>query len=122
MRYLDFWDYITFGVLIVLGASGIVFMIFIAGLPGRIAIARKHPDAEAVNLMGWAGILTVVVWLQAFMWAFKPTNVIDVRRTPTEEKKAIAEEIATLTDKAPDRPSHEHRPPDPEKATGGSAT
>jgi hypothetical protein len=24
-------------------------------LPGRIAIARNHPEADAVNLMGWVG-------------------------------------------------------------------
>ena len=37
--------------------SGVVAVVWLAGLPGRIAIARKHPDAEAVKLMGWAGLL-----------------------------------------------------------------
>ena len=49
---LDFWDYATFAALFVLVLSGGVFIVWIAGLPGRIAIARKHPDAEAVKLMG----------------------------------------------------------------------
>jgi hypothetical protein len=73
--------------------------IWIAGLPGRIAIARKHPDAEAVKLMGWAGLLpTVLPWIQAFIWAFKPTDIVDIRRFPGEEARAIDEDIARLTD------------------------
>src|SRR6266436_2058248 len=95
---LDFWDYITFATLIVLGAAFLVALVFILGLPGRIAIARKHPDAEAVNIMGWAGFLAVVPWMQAFIWAFKPTNVVDIRRYPKAEDAAIDEEIAKLQD------------------------
>jgi hypothetical protein len=67
-------------------------------LPGRIAIARKHPEAEAVKLMGWAGFLVVVPWIQAFIWAFKPTDVIDVRRFPKEVAEKTEEEIKRLTE------------------------
>jgi hypothetical protein len=59
LAYLDFWDYVTFATLFILGAAGVISAIFVLGLPGRIAIARKQPEAEAVNLMGWAGFLTV---------------------------------------------------------------
>jgi len=96
---LDFWDYITFATLIVLGAAFLVALVFILGLPGRIAIARKHPDAEAVNIMGWVGFLAVVPWIQAFIWAFKPTNIVDIRRYPKAEDAAIDEEIAKLQDR-----------------------
>jgi hypothetical protein len=68
----------------------------VAGLPGKIAISRNHPDAEAVKMMGWAGLLAVVPWIQAFIWAFKPTDIIDIRRFPAEEREAIAREIARL--------------------------
>lgn len=97
---LTLWDYITFAVLIVLALAFIVAFVFILGLPGRIAIARKHPDADAVNIMGWAGFLAVVPWMQAFLWAFKPTTIIDIRRYPEAEAAAIAEEIAKLKDKS----------------------
>jgi hypothetical protein len=93
---LDFWDYITFAALMILGAAFIIALVFILGLPGRIAIARKHPDAEAVNIMGWAGFLAIVPWMQAFIWAFKPTNIVDIRRYPKAEDAAIDEEIARL--------------------------
>jgi hypothetical protein len=98
---LDFWDYITFAVLFFLGLSFLAILVFILGLPGRIAIARKHPDAEAVNIMGFAGFLAVVPWVQAFIWAFKPTTIIDIRRYPKAEEKATEENIARLTGKAP---------------------
>jgi hypothetical protein len=29
--------------------------VFVLGLPGRIAVARTNPDAEAINIMGWGG-------------------------------------------------------------------
>jgi hypothetical protein len=93
---LDFWDYVTFAVLIVLGVAFVIAFVFILGLPGRIAIARKHPDAEAINVMGFAGFLAVVPWIQAFMWAFKPTTVVDIRRYPKAEDAAIDEKIAEL--------------------------
>jgi hypothetical protein len=34
----------------------------------------------AINTMGWLGFLAVVPWMQAFMWAFKPTDVVDIRK------------------------------------------
>ena len=94
---LDFWDYATFATFGLAGVAVILTYIWIAGLPGRIAIARKHPDAEAVRLMGWAGLLpTVLPWIQAFIWAFKPTDIVDIRRFPKEEARAVDEDIARL--------------------------
>ena|SRR5271165_1895849 len=93
---LGFWDYATFIVLAILGIACLIAIVFILGLPGRIAIARKHPDAEAVNIMGWVGFLAIVPWIQAFIWAFKPTQIIDIRRYPTAEAEAIDEAIAKL--------------------------
>ena len=60
---LDFWDYATFGVLFLLVLAGLISVVWLAGLPGRIAIARKHPDAEAVKMMGYAGFLAAVPWI-----------------------------------------------------------
>jgi hypothetical protein len=73
-----------------------ILLFWLAGLPGRIAIARKHPEAEAVKIMGWSGFLVVVPWIQAFIWAFKPTDIIDIRRFPKEEAEKTEEEITRL--------------------------
>ena len=74
---LDFWDYATVATFAMTGVAGVMIVLFIAGLPGRIAIARKHPDAAAVQIMGYAGFVPLVPWIQAFIWAFKPTNIVD---------------------------------------------
>ena len=93
---LDMWDYLTFLTLMAVGVIGMIVVMWIAGLPGRIAIERKHPDAEAVKIMGYAGFLPIVPWIQAFIWAFKPTDKVDIRRFPAEEARANEIEIARL--------------------------
>ena len=98
---IDFWDYATFLSLFFLTVVGLGFIVFMLGLPGRIAIARNHPEAEAVYLMGWVGFLAVVPWIQALAWAFKPTVVIDVRYMPTERRTETEATIAKLTGKSP---------------------
>jgi hypothetical protein len=118
---LDFWDFATFAVLFVCAAAALVTVVWLMGLPGRIAIARKHPDAEAVKLMGYAGFLPLVPWIQAYIWAFKPTDIVDIRRFPGAEAKGIDEEIARLTGKpapAEPKPSGAAKPGvDPTKPT-----
>jgi hypothetical protein len=89
---IGMWDYLTFLSFAVIGIGGVAFFVLLMGLPGRIAHARKHPEAEAVNLMGWVGFLAVVPWIQALIWSIKPTNVIDIRRGPREEQEAIEED------------------------------
>jgi hypothetical protein len=98
---LDIWDYLTFLVLAVAVMGGLVFLVWMAGLPGQIAIARKHPDAEAVKLLGYCGFLPVVPWIQAFVWAFKPADTVDIRRFPRAEARAIDEEMARLKGEQP---------------------
>jgi len=93
---ITIWDYLTFLTGLAAAIAGIMILLWIAGLPGQIAIARKHPEAEAVKIMGYAGFLAVVPWIQAFIWAFKPTNVVDIRRFPAEEARATEEDIARL--------------------------
>jgi hypothetical protein len=98
---LNFWDYLTFAVIFILVVAFLVVAVLVLGLPGRIAITRRHPDADAVNLMGWLGFLAVVPWIQAFIWAFKPTTVIDIRYFPKEEQQDVDQMLAKLTGKLP---------------------
>jgi hypothetical protein len=113
--HVGFWDYATFIVLAILVAAGLAVAVFVLGLPGRIAIARNHPEADAVYLMGWMGFLAVVPWIQALGWAFKPTTVIDVRYLPKETQHDTEAMIAKLTGK----PSAELAPPG---TTAGKST
>src|SRR5215470_20074845 len=98
---VGFWDYATFASLFVIVAAGLAAAVFILGLPGRIAIARKHPEADAVNLMGWVGFVAIVPWIQALIWAFKPTDVVDLRYLPKDVQRETDAMIARLTGKAP---------------------
>ncbi len=91
-----FWDLITLACLLVSVLGFLVFLVWLLGLPGRIAIARNHPDAEAVYTMGWVGFLAIVPWIQALIWAFKPTDKIDIRRLPDEERTAEREDLRHL--------------------------
>ncbi len=118
LSMLDKWDYLTFVSFFILGAGAVGFVVFLLGLPGRIAYARKHPDADAINIMGWVGFLAVVPWMQAFLWAFKPTDVVDIRRFPKEEHQAIEEEMRKHSGKTtPDQPQYPK--PSPPTATIG---
>lgn len=98
---IGFWDYITFAGLVVIAFVVVLLMILILGLPGKIAVARKHPEADAVKLMGWVGFLAIVPWIQALIWAFKPTDVVEIRRFPREEQIVTEQEIARLSGKDP---------------------
>jgi hypothetical protein len=96
---LDAWDFATFGALAIIGAGFIVLLYLVLGLPGRIAIARNHPEAEAVNMMGWLGFLGGVSWMYAFIWSLKPSYVVDIRDLPQRRRHETEEEIARLTGK-----------------------
>lgn len=106
-----FWDFVALGCGMICVFGGLAALSWLLGLPGRIAVARNHPEAEAVYAMGWTGFLAVVPWIQAFTWAFKPTEVIDIRRFPDEEREAIKEDLARLKKYAYGKESE----PDPEQ-------
>lgn len=115
---LDIWDYLAFLVIILAIGAGLAVAVFILGLPGRIAIARKHPDADAINVMGWLGFMAVVPWMQAFMWAFKPTDVVDIRYFPKQEQQYTDEMLAQMKGKTAIEKKPEAEEPRSEAAKG----
>jgi hypothetical protein len=90
-------------------------ILWILGLPGKIAIQRHHPHAETVKLMGWAGALPLFPWIHAFIWAFHDSITIDVRRMPEEERAFVEAEIARLREE-------EGMPPEKVTVTRGSVS
>jgi hypothetical protein len=64
-------------------------MLLILGLPGRIAKKRGHAHADAVELMGWLGILGGVSWISALIWSVHDSVTVDIRRTPEGEREHI---------------------------------
>jgi hypothetical protein len=116
---LDVYDYLTFLVLIVAIVAFFSIFVFIGGLPGKIAMKRRHPHAESVKIMGWAGFLAVVPWIHSFIWAFHDSLTVDIRRYPEAEKKAIDEELNRLgledggasAEESPPQPKGRKSPP-----------
>jgi drug/metabolite transporter (DMT)-like permease len=62
-------------VLLVLLVAAVALWVVIGMLPGRIARGRDHPQADAINVCGWFGVLTMgLLCPLAFIWAHtKPT-------------------------------------------------
>lgn len=65
-----FLHWLTLGILCVLPVLAAFILYKLGGLPGSIARARGHPQAEAINVCGWMGIITVVLWPIAMVWAY----------------------------------------------------
>jgi hypothetical protein len=40
--------------------------------------------------------MAIVPWMQAFMWAFKPTDVVDIRYFPRREQQNIDEMLTRM--------------------------
>ena len=57
-------------VLLTLVATILGAVVWLAILPGKVARRRGHPQAEAINVAGWLGILTGIVWIVAMIWAY----------------------------------------------------
>jgi Kef-type K+ transport system membrane component KefB len=64
-------DLFAWIVLIVLIASTVAVVIFLAMLPGIIAKKRNHPWKQAVTVAGWVSLfLGFFLWPVALIWAY----------------------------------------------------
>ena len=65
-----FLHWLTLGILFAMPVLiGFVFY-KLGSLPGDIARARNHPQAKAISICGWMGIVTLVLWPIAMVWAY----------------------------------------------------
>ena len=88
---------IVLALLTVFALAVLALIVVLAGLPGRIAKARSHPQSESINIMGWLGSPTVVLWIIAMVWAFwrKPDNGSDSGLT-TDQLRQLTQQIERL--------------------------
>ena len=77
---MGFLGYFALAILLITIVSIIAFVVWLAMLPGKIAFKREHAQAEAIQVAGWLGILTGIVWIVALIWAY----------TQPESKEAVA--------------------------------
>ena len=63
-------DLFALVVLLLLVGVGIWLVVLLGSLPGNIARAAEHPQAEAITMLSWVGLLTLGVgWFAALVWA-----------------------------------------------------
>lgn len=57
-------------VLLTLAATAVWLFVIIGRIPGRLAREAGHPQAEAINLLGWFGLLLGGPgWVIALIWS-----------------------------------------------------
>lgn len=81
-------DVFAIVVLLVSVATALGMVGLLGILPGRIAKKRGHPQAEAINVLSWVGLLLTagLLWAVALVWAFtKPADA------PSASQDAIRE-------------------------------
>lgn len=62
-------------ILIILAFLIVGLWIMLGMLPGKIAIKRQHPQAEAINMCGWWGAVTLGILSPiAYIWAYTNTD------------------------------------------------
>jgi len=83
---LDIFALIVMGVLIAV----VVWVVVLLGpMPGRIATDRGHPQADAIRVLGWIGVITMgLAWPFALVWAYT--------RSADAHTDALRERIAAL--------------------------
>ena len=63
--------YFALIVLLVVGIAVLAGVVILGYLPGKIARDRNHPQADAINVCGWFGALSLGLLLPlAYIWAY----------------------------------------------------
>ena len=83
---LDIFALVVMGVLI---AVVILIVVKLGPIPGNIAKSRGHPQADAINVLGWVGVVTLgLAWPIALVWAYMPSG--------EQQTAYLGERVATL--------------------------
>ena len=67
VQRLEIFALIDLGVLV---AVAIWLIVLIGNIPGNMARAADHPQADAISMLAWIGLLTMGLgWFIALVWA-----------------------------------------------------
>ncbi len=95
MSALDIFALIV--LLVMLGAV-IAIWVILGMMPGKIAHSRNHPQAEAINVCGWWGVITLGILLPlACIWAHTnpPGGKADSKRRSKATPSGKTEEMTS---------------------------
>lgn len=85
-----FLHWLTLVVLCVVPVVTAYVIYRLGSLPGEIAHARNHPQAAAIKVCGWMGIITLVLWPLALVWAYlAPGKLLTDSSATDAERKAL---------------------------------
>ena len=95
MDVLDIFALIVMGILL---AVVIWLVVLLGSMPGKIAKENGHPQAEAIQVLGWIGIITLgFSWFIAITWAYmKPIGKASTDPGLDARVKALEKQIEQL--------------------------
>ena len=68
---MGFLDLFALFVMLLLIGSAVAIWVVLGMMPGRIARDRNHPQADAISICGWWGVITMGLLLPiAYIWAY----------------------------------------------------
>lgn len=82
-------DYFALAILIFVGLTLFYGIIALHDIPYEIAVARKHPQQDAIHVAGWVSLFTLhVIWPFLWIWAmlYKPERGWGFAQTQLEER------------------------------------
>jgi len=90
---LDIFALVVIAILIAV----VVWLVVLLGpMPGKIARGRAHPQADAISVLGWIGVITLGgAWLVALVWAYLRSSDEQIRDL-SERIVALESELAEL--------------------------
>jgi hypothetical protein len=89
-----FLHWFTLVILCALPVIAAMVLYKLGGLPGSIAAARGHPQAAAINICGWMGIITLVLWPIAMVWAYlPPRNAVIIGAAAQDELTSLLRDL-----------------------------
>jgi len=93
-------DAFTFLVMFILAAAIIFLVVRLGELPGKIARNRNHPQADAIHVCGWLGLVTLgILWPIALIWSLiKPVTVPGMVEE-TSLTETLSHQVAELQNK-----------------------
>lgn len=86
---MSFLDVFALFVLAMLLITVIAVIGVLGALPGRIARNRRHPQADAIAVGGWVGLLFFgVLWPLVLIWAYtRPHGMVAEAAAPPAQNR-----------------------------------
>ena len=86
-------DIFALVILVVLTVSAVGLWVALGMLPGKIAHARHHPQADAITVCGWWGVITMgILTPLAFIWAYTNPSVGQSKKTAAAQSGGVETE------------------------------